>query len=420
MFYWQRGTSVSNNDSFQPNFDTIVFYSRVCTTASDAPMCSPHENPVEGEPFGMPQEDDGGYFALPSAGGILAAKETGAGLALFTTTGIYIVSSQGGGFSPSTFFTYKASDLVIDNLNTLVEYDSNLMFFASDGIYLLTQNQQTGRANTQKFSHPIKEMYKEFPGQCITSFYNKKSTSVEWIFADLEGDMEKSVGTTGQAVGRWRHRVLCFDTDHGAFYTKTYDLLEGSYILSAFNDKENNPYYIVVSGAMDKTAGTVSGGLFSVVGVDTSDTNGDTMSVIEPSSGSTITAFTTKYEANTSTTPITLGDPVSWKGRPYLTTYVKNAEVYEGIGGPSSVKGSCQVATAFDYKTRSPKSKREIEAYRPRRLVGQQDTEGDYEKDLLITKTKILGRGKAVSLNVRAPRDNVCHLFGWALTLDLY
>ena len=85
---------------------------------------------------------------------------------------------------------------------------------------------------------------------------------------------------------------------------------------------------------------------------------------------------------------------------------------------------SCLVQSQWDFadSIASTKFGTAFQVYRPQRLTltaGVYATEAVVDRKVITSKSKLRGRGKALSLLMSTEEGKDCHLYGWGLKVNL-
>lgn len=120
----------------------------------------------------------------------------------------------------------------------------------------------------------------------------------------------------------------------------------------------------------------------------------------------------------------TANDASVEKQSPYITTYLtrteENVEEIDGELVPMKQSG-CKLQSQWSWanSVASKKWSPEFEVYRYKRPRFIEDAEDDFDTGFKIvtSKSKLRGRGKALSLLFKTVPEKDCHLLGWSLQL---
>ena len=118
-----------------------------------------------------------------------------------------------------------------------------------------------------------------------------------------------------------------------------------------------------------------------------------------------------------------LGESMSRKKQAtYLHMFFKRTEtIFVDAGGNISTDNpsSCLVTALWDFATDKDSwpSSSQFQAYRIPRLYVSDGTTYDYGQDVIVSKSKIRGRGKAFSLDIRSETGKDCHIYGWGIPI---
>ncbi len=111
------------------------------------------------------------------------------------------------------------------------------------------------------------------------------------------------------------------------------------------------------------------------------------------------------------------------KQLPYITVHMRRTEIgfdtdYNPIG-----QSSCLVQSRWDWSdsNRSGKWGREFQAYRYKKLYLPDSPEDDFDTGFstVVTKNKLRGNGKVLSIRFRTEPYRNLHLYGWSMVFSV-
>jgi len=116
------------------------------------------------------------------------------------------------------------------------------------------------------------------------------------------------------------------------------------------------------------------------------------------------------------------GDSTKWKQVPYITFHFNRTETgFHDVGGvlTATNASSCLVTPYWDFANHANSGKigSQFQAYRYKRNyipTGIGDT-FDYGQSVLTTKSKLRGKGAALSLRIESEAGKDMHILGWGM-----
>ena len=129
--------------------------------------------------------------------------------------------------------------------------------------------------------------------------------------------------------------------------------------------------------------------------------------------------LTSDVVATLDTNVSTFGDATKRKFCNYLTAYLKQTEQTQDANGLLD-QSSCKIRVAWDFadSITSNKYSSEFQAYRLRRVNVSETSSYDHGHSVVVTRNKVRGSGKALSVRIRSELGKQCHLYG--LNLSVY
>jgi hypothetical protein len=125
-----------------------------------------------------------------------------------------------------------------------------------------------------------------------------------------------------------------------------------------------------------------------------------------------------EYVAYLNSGPITMDDSAVFKQTPYLTMHFERTEKPVVNSQPTN-QSSCFVQSQWNWTANDSGGKwgAPFQAYRMLRPFIQVGSQLHSDIAMVTTKSKLRGRGKAVSLLITAEPTKDCRIVGWSLSL---
>jgi len=435
VFYSGISSNASYTDSRSPNYSGYIFFSPVVTTNDKLGKCYQEADPTSPNISDI-IDTDGGTIQIPEATKIIKLVSTQSSLLVFAENGIWEIFGDTGGFIATSFQLAKISSVGITNSKAVIEANGAIFYFAKAGIYVLAPDPTSGRYRAESISlTSIQTLYNglsDVTKNNAKGFYDEKENRVRWLYND------QSNYTENYYVNRY-NRELILDLTLKAFYLHSINSLES-----------NSPYvadYIDIPGY---TATTVqeniyAGGVPVVIGTDQIYVNTDILSARASQfsfltivgTSFTISKYTSRrfkdwYTANTAGVDFSsylvtgyemFGEVMRSKQVPYIFFYFERTEDgFTDVGGTLQIDNpsGCMVQSQWNWtdSVNSGKWGTQFQAYRFNRNYlpsGASDT-FDYGDRVIVTKNKLRGSGKSLSLKISSETGKDIRLLGWALT----
>ena len=429
------GRLASGGDKRSPDLSNIVAFSQLVRSRQDFSKCYQEGDPTSRDSSDM-VDTDGGFIKISGAKQIIAMRNLQTHLVIFATNGVWTVTGGSDyGFSATNYKVSKISSFGALGATSIVVEGTSAYFWAEDGIYTLGRN-QFGDFEVQSMTlKTIQSFYQAIPTDSkatSSGAYDPSSKKVTWIYKS---------GTP--FTGTSETKEIVFDSLTGSFsVNRIMNLASNSVeVFAPFR----GPTFLVDSSDEDVV---VSGNPVQAAGVDvivTTDlvqaTTLQSMRYIAIANEAGVLQFTFSTYHNTSfldwfskdaigvdakafalTGWATAGDSAIDKQSPYLMWHMRRTENgIDSLGNPLNAS-SCQVRARWDFANREASYKwtpffqvyRYVKAFIPLDLNSTYDN--GYE--LVSTKNKLRGRGKALALYFETEEGKDCQIVGWNLTLN--
>lgn len=435
---WYAGFSgeIVDGDNKSPNMSSYILFSQLVQEKSNIGKCY-----QQGDPTSRTEPDlldtDGGFLRIDGAYGIHAMFNLGRDLIITAANGVWrITGGDRNSFTANNYAADKISDQGSINQNSVVRIDNDLMFWGVDGIYLVTMNdfgdrvvENISQTTIQTYFSAISDTSK----RGARGFYDSFERKVRWIF-DTDPTVVQNT------------KELVFDVNLRAFYP--HEIIGPSTalprVVSMF---ETKPF--VLSPSSDLVV--VSSDQVQVSGVDVVVTVNTKTDIQRELNYMVITnaspfKFTFGYYKNTDfldyksyddsgsdaaaemiTGYLSAGDFQRGKGVTYLTAYLRQTEggfLADDSGDlyPSPAS-SCKLQAQWDWSNSSESgrwnSEREIYKLRRPKFPNSVDSNYVYGFNVVVSKNKIRGGGKVLSLRFSSSPGKDLHLYGWSIVLGV-
>jgi len=353
---------------------------------------------------------------------------------------VWEVYGDTGGFIATSFQASKVSTNGIFNPNSVVNINGSFIYWSKAGIYLLRPDTASGRFAAESISlTSIQNLYLEIPevgkNNC-KGFYDEKENRVRWLYNDA------ITYSTSNYVNKY-NKELIFDLTLNAWYKNHISDIAGTSPYVA--DYINVPGYSVGTREESVLKGTdtvlVTSG-DSVVVTDDIPVSRTTQFSLLTIKGTQFTVSKyvddsfldwktadgvgANYTSYIYTGYELFGDVMRQKQIPYLFLYLQKTEDgYEASGSDLILKkqSSCNVQAQWGWSNSTANGKwgRPFEAYRLLRNYtpsGVSDT-FDSGESMVVTKNKLRGSGKSISLYIYSSQGKDMRLLGWGYPVTM-
>lgn len=438
IFYSGVTSNVLDRDDRSPNYSGYVFFSQVITENSKLGFCYQDADPTSPDISDL-IDTDGGTIQIPECSRIVKIIPSRTSLLVFAENGVWEIFGDTNGFVATSFQVSKITTFGTSNARSVVNIGGTFIYWAKAGIVLLRQDEASGRYIAQNLSlTTIQTLYlgiSELGKQYCKGFFDERENRVRWLYNDTD------TYSTDNSINRY-NRELVYDVTLNSFYTNTIS-----------NLVSNSPYvvdYIDIPGYSVATADTevvvgsdtviVTSGTSVVITEDQVQNRTSQFSFLTMSG----TSFTLSKYRNTSfydwVTPsgstgvsyssyLVTGyelfqDLLREKTVPYIFFYFRRTENgFETDGSGNLIHtdpSSCLVQSQWSWANSAASGKwgTQFQAYRLLRNyipTGTED-EFDYGESVIVTKNKLRGSGKCLSLKFNSEAGKDIRILGWGVT----
>lgn len=434
IFYGGFPGEVVDGDGHSPKLSSYVLFSKVVDSIADIVTCYQSGDPTSKE-FPDIVATDGGFIRINGAYGIQKLINLGSSLMVVAKNGVWrIVGGSDNGFTATAYIVEKITDKGCTSPDSIVVVDNGLMFWSDDAIYFISPDQFGSWVSNNISFGRIQRFYDEInigDKQKAYGAYDSYERKVRWLFynstqanipvreliLDLQlqafytNTVKQLVGTYPKPVAMYIGLAYQIDTSESAVVVNTDPVVIGvdPVVISAedrLGISQRELGYIIITSI----TGTVSYTFGKYSNTDFKDWYS------ENNAGVDADAFLiTSYMSGS--------DFQRDKQLPYITIHMRRTE--NGVDEDSIPinQSSCLVQARWDWSDsdRSGKWGREFQAYRYRRLYIPLDSEDDYDNGFstIVTRNKLRGNGKVLSLRFRTEAGKNLHLYGWSMIFSV-
>ena len=438
IFYAGVKSSITGSDNRSPNYSGYIFFTKVVRSKEDLDKCYQEADPTDpgiNDIIGS----DGGTIQIPEVTRIVKIAAGQASLLVFCENGVWEIYGDTGGFTATSFQASKISTNGVTNPKAVVEVGGNFVYWSKAGIYTLNPDSASGRFRAESLSlKTIQSLYLEIPeiakNNC-KGYYDEKENRVRWLYNDTDSYSETNY------INKYNKELI-------------YDLtLQAWYIHSISDLASNSPYiadYVPIPGYAVTTVEEAVYADTDLVQTSTDDvvvdsniqTTRSTQFSFLTMSGTSFTI--SKYKDDSFKDWVTadstgvdyssylitgyelFGDILKNKQIPYIFFYFKRTEDgYDDSSGNLELtnQSSCKVQAQWNWtdSANSGKWGTEFQAYRLTRNYipsGAADP-FDYGDGIIVTKNKLRGSGKTISLKIQSETGKDMKILGWGMPVTM-
>lgn len=437
VFYAGFSGAVVDGDSRSPDLSSYIMFSRLIKTTEDLGRCY-----QDGDPTGRGTSDvvdtDGGFIRISGAKNITNLVALNDSLIVIAENGVWSIA--GGNQYGFTATNYKVD--MVSSFGSVAKWSAvsdgvRVFYWSDNGICVVAKNQYGDFVWESVTEKTIKRFYENIEltsPEDVTGVLDVYENRIRWVYRI--GDRFTDLGSTNE---------LIFDLTLNAFYRfKIFRATNGPELLTAFNtpsfrvadfdDEVHVVNDLVLSGTDEVIidSSVRQEGLRSVKYLVARKTT-DTQYQITFSSYSDPEFLDWKSYDNIGldafaylvTGAMTADDTSIHKQVPYLIMHFKRTENgFEDDAGdliPIN-QSSCIVQSQWDWANTSNSNKwsSEFQAYRYRIHYVPTGVLDEYDTgfQLITTRNKIRGRGRAFSFYMKTEPGKDCRMVGWSISVN--
>ena len=437
IFYSGVNSAISGGDAKSPNFSGYVFFTTVVTGDDKLGVCYQEADPTDANINDL-VTTDGGTIQIPEATQIVKIVSSQASLLVFADNGVWEVYGDTGGFIATSFQTSKVSTNGVKNAKSIVNVNGNFVYWSKAGIYLLSPDPGSGRFSAKSLSlTTIQSLFLDIPTvgkNYCKGFYDEKENRVRWLYNDSD------TYTSSNYINKYT-KELVLDLSLEAFYLNSFSSLASNSPYIA--DYIEIPGYAVASEDANVLVGTdeviVTSADKVIITQDVVASRSTQFSYLTMIGTSfTISKFTNRkftdwetagsgtgadYSSYLVTGYELFGDIIRNKQIPYIFFYFNRTEDgFTTVGSTLQIDNpsSCLVQAQWNWadSANSGKWGNQFQAYRLLRNYipsGPADT-FDYGDSVIVTKNKLRGSGKTISLKIQSEAGKDMQILGWGVS----
>lgn len=439
IFYGGFSGNITDGDEHSPKLASYLLFSKAVKSTADITSCYQEGDPTSRDSFDI-ISTDGGFIRISGCQKVLKLINLGTSLVVIGSNGVWML--QGGsdfGFSADNFNIKKITDYGAISSTSVVEVGAAVFYWAKDGIYQIAPDQFGDYQASNITENTIQRIYDDIDvveRANVFGLFDKFDRKIRWLYG-----ISRTLGVNSNV------KELILDTSLSAFYpTSVKNITIDSPRVGGF--LETSPF---VRGVVSENV-TINAVQVTINGEDvvisteiretgirsikyltilTDDLNDVGFTFSEYRNGSFRDWFTADGVGADAfgfilTGALTGNASANIKQTPYLIMHFKQTETGYELDGSGDIKPSnqsgCLVRSQWDWSNsaQSGRWSRDFQTYRLKRPRFTDNVEDpfNYGFDIIQTKNKLRGRGKAISLYMQTEPDKDCRIVGWVLTVN--
>jgi len=417
--FYAGSVSTPSTDTTVPNYTGYVFFSRTMRNVKDAAQCHSDADPTS-EIDSILVATDGGTINIPNSGKIHKLTSTSNGVIVYTEQGIWGIFGGQGGFIADDYQVVKITDFGVLSHSSIVEVEDSVMYWNRGGVYYIAPSQNTGGLVATNITEGTIQTYYNsldlITKRTAVGSYDPVNRKVSWMFND-------ELTYTGETFRNKYTRELVLDMTLTSWYKNSISAyLNPSPYIAGYLE---TPDFLLREEGVRTRGDSVTKYLVVQFVNPLLDAASVSFAYYRDESfrdwkgldgvGASFSSFLiTGYEIAQDTT--------RQKQSPYFICHFKQTEKNAILVGPDIVvdnPSGCLVQAQWDWSNSPTSGKwgQQFQAYRLQHPYVLQVGPIDYGYEVVTTKSRLPGRGKALSLFFQSDGDKDFYIYGWALTL---
>ena len=433
LFYSGVESDVTGSDIRSPNYSGYIFFSKIIKSDDDFGKCHQEADPTDPGINDL-IDTDGGSIQIPDITRVVKIIASQASVLVFAENGVWEVYGDTGGFIATSFQASKISTNGITNGDSVVNVNGNFIYWSKAGIYLLKPDTASGRFAAESLSlTSIQDLYLKIPEVAkdfCKGIYDEKENRVRYLYND-------STGYSSSNYPNSYNKELIYDLTLKAWSKNELSSLASDSPYVA--DYVAMPGYSVSAREESVVAGTdtvlITAGDTVVIPDDVATSRTEQFSfltivgtsfTLSKYNGSDFLDWKTKdsvgvdYSSYLYTGYELFGDIMRQKQIPYIFFYFEKTEDGFTTSGDDLIfknQSSCKVQAQWGWSNSAANGKwgKEFQAYRILRNYTPSGASDAYDsgESMVVTKNKLRGSGKCLSLYIRSEQGKDMKLLGW-------
>lgn len=437
MWYFGIVSKVTTGNAYSPNYSGYVFFSQTIVGKDKFGKCYQEADPTSPNISDI-VDTDGGAIQFPDISKGTALVPVKDSLLVFAENGIWEIYGDTGGFKATNYQTAKVSSIGTNNPRSIIVAGNIVFYWSNSGIFMLSPDQTTGRyvgvsltiGSIQTYYNNLSQLAKTH----CRGFFDADENHIRWMYNDTASYSETV------NVNHY-NRQLNLDLSLNSFYKFSISsLVTNSPVVTDFIDippysdtnvlfdvyADSDPIIVgadpVVVNGVAAVARTERYGMLTFVGTQfTLSKYRDTTFM----DWKTANGVGVDYSSYLITGYETFGEIMRTKQVPHIFFYLSRTEDGFTIDGNGNLipnkQSSCLVQAQWNWSNSTSGGKwgvpfqayRYTRGYIPSGVADTFDT-GDL---LIVTKNKLRGSGRALSLKIYSEPGKDLNLLGWSVSI---
>jgi hypothetical protein len=425
---------VTGGNKRSPDLSNFVVFSQLVKNSQDINKCY-----QEGDPTSRDNADlvdtDGGFIRISGLDSVVALVNVSSAIIVIANNGVWsITGGSDYGFSATNYKVDKISEFGALGSRSIVTDSGRVFYWSEDGIYVVAKDQFGAYGVSNITLTTIQTFYEDIPNtskQKVVGAYDSIGKKIRWLFKDgvpftntsVTKELILDLSINAFYVNRIMNNTTYTAEVFSVFKSLPFQSGTGNVLIQAGTDEVFAGAEPVVIPNAGRSAGLQSSRYLCIIkdGTDAIFTFGYYNNPFF-TDWETVDGVGVDAKAFLQTGAYTADDSSIHKQVPYLTMHFLRTE--NGVDSDLNPEGasSCFVRTMWDWANgyNSNKWSPLMQAYRYRKSytpTGPEDT-FDTGFQIISSRNKLRGRGKAFSLYFETEPLKDCRIIGWSLALN--
>lgn len=434
---WYSGFAgvVVGGDKRSPNLSNYVFFSQLIKSRKEFGLCY-----QDGDPTSRDNSDivatDGGFVRISGARNIIAMRNLHTHLIVIASNGVWTVTggTQDSGFDATNYKVSKISTFGGLSESSVIVAGDNCFYWSEDGIYAVSKNQYGDMTVDSISLGTIQSYYDSISALSRTKAfgeYDQIAKKLRWVFKTgtaFTADSETTELIFDLTLKAWTKNLIMNLADNS---------VEVMGVFTTANFTHSFVDDLVFSGVDNVLAGTEQ----VVIPALQLANNVQSLRYLAVHLVAGIPYYTVSYYNEATwldwvskdgvgvdayafclTGDSTFGDSGAEKQTPYIIMHFNRTE--EGVNADLTPahQSSCLMRAQWSFANNVVSNKWSplTQAYRYRKVRFTENISDMYDTgfEVITTKSKLRGRGKAFALYFETEAGKDLQILGWNLTLN--
>lgn len=416
VFFGGFSGNVTSGDALSPRMSSYILFSQIVNSTNDIGRCY-----QVGDPTSKVDPDlvdtDGGYLRVNGAYGVKALINVGSSLLVIAANGVWrIYGGNDSSFSATNYVVEKICDHGVNSSDSIVTVDTSIMYWGGDGIYHIHTDQFGSYvADNISYGH-IQTLFNSIAvddRDNASGSYDTYDRKVRWLYHDRVTDTAPT-------------KELILDVGLKAFYVNTINSIATTTprIIGYYT----GPAY-TIDAITRETQYVVATNISSNVQYTFAQYNDQTFNDWVSENG--VGVDSPGYMVTCQQALVIVGysardDFMREKGVPYIFVHQERTEDGFTLDGNGDLiptnQSSCLMQAQWEWSNSANSNRwgKTYQVYRYKKMYSPSGVDDPFDTGFatIVTRNRLRGSGKVVSIKFSTEPNRDCHIYGWSLMLE--